>query len=197
MITQFPKMNIRILLSAILLLGLFSCATVEQGEARVTYKELDSSEGANGAVIMKYKGSNFNGIAYSTFENGDVFTEQEFIDGEKNGKYSTYHSNGQKKTSGKKIDGKEEGDLKEWYENGQQKYLWVYRKGLKHGKWFSWYEDGTKWTERDFENGILNGKVMVWDEQGKLAKEYTYVNGNQTASQVYKDKWEEKAAPPE
>lgn len=155
-------------------------STISNDLPRVTYKELESKD-ENGKVVMHHKGKPYTGVAFSTYNNKQVFTEQEYRGGLKNGGYATWYPDGKPKTSGSiNAAGKEEGEIKEWYQNGQLRHIWIFNNGLKDGQWSQWYESGQKWTQRDFSNGVLNGKVYVWGEDGVLGKEYTYVNGNMT-----------------
>ena len=155
-------------------------STISSDLPRVTYKELESRD-VNGKTVMHKDDKPYNGVAFSTYSNAQVFTEQEYRNGLKIGGYATWYPDGKPKTSGAlNANGKEEGEIKQWYENGQLKHIWIFKNGLKDGQWAQWYESGQKWTQRDFDNGVLNGKVYVWGEDGVLGKEYTYVNGNMT-----------------
>ena len=155
-------------------------STLSRNLPRAKYKDLESKE-LNGVATMHHEGKPFSGVAFSTYNNAQVFTEQEYGGGLKIGGYATWYPDGKPKTSGSiNASGKEEGEIKEWYQNGQLRHIWIFKNGLKDGQWEQWYENGQKWTQRDFSNGVLNGKVYVWDEGGVLGKEYTYVNGTMT-----------------
>jgi len=155
-------------------------STISNDLTRVTYKALESKE-INGKDIKYYEGKPFTGVVYSAYKNAQVFTEQEYRAGIKDGAYATWFPDGKPKTSGAiTADGKEDGEIKQYYESGQIRHIWIFNKGVKEGQWEQWYENGQKWTQRDFNNGVLNGKVYVWGEDGVLGKEYTYVDGNMT-----------------
>jgi len=110
----------------------------------------------NGQVKSKgnIKNGKLDGKATAWYENGQIWSEELYIEGNLVDKtrYS-YHENGEIQSEAHYINGKLEGIGTNWYANGQ---IWSeenYKDGKKDGKWTSWYENGLKRSEENYKDG--------------------------------------------
>jgi antitoxin component YwqK of YwqJK toxin-antitoxin module len=171
------------LTSCLFLLLVFACnAQVSNDSLSFTSKV---SVNYNDLVIKESAGKSttylndllFTGVAKSYFSDGKLQSEEEYVDGKKEGEWTIRFKNGNVMRQGYLKNGKEDGEYKEYFENGNLRYHYHYNMGVKNGKWLGWYENGILYTERNFENNTINGKIYVWDESGKLTKEFDYEHG--------------------
>jgi len=83
------------------------------------------------------------------------------------GKYEEYYStNGQKKSETNYIDGKKNGRFTSWYENGKKESEENYEEGKQDGLFTNWYESGQKKSETNYKNGNVDGLYSLWYENG-------------------------------
>ena len=91
----------------------------------------------------------FSGVAFSRYSNGNVYMEEEYENGIRNGEKRIWYLNGKQKLKETYLNGKLNGRKIEWYENGQQKTERTYLEGEETGKYFEWFENGKKKLEVD------------------------------------------------
>ena len=74
-----------------------------------------------------------NGYNRSWFENGNLQSEVEVVDGKQQGTYTSWYANGKKKEEAVYRDGQRQGRTQEWHENGQLKIREPYAedKGIR------------------------------------------------------------------
>lgn len=143
-----------------------------------------------------------DGRSRTWYENGQLETEEFYIDGLQFGTQKAWWGNGKLKyEENYNPDGKEHGWRKGWHENGQLGFVafydnltidgvtktWYsngqlaseknYENGKWHGVWKEWFENGVQKTEIHYKNGEKDGVDKEWHSNGKLAKECHWKNG--------------------
>ena len=133
----------------------------------------------------------YTGKVFDFYENGQKKLDGNYRNGLMNGKWTYYHENGQIYVQGRFIDG-DGSNLSElsgvpfngrtgrwngWFKNGQKKSEGTYRNGNLIGKYETWFENGQKWYEGTFKNGELDGVRTEWYENGQKSSEVTYKDG--------------------
>lgn len=111
---------------------------------RVDYEELEPSDDF---LLMHYAGKPFTGIAFENDENGVLFTETSFIEGQKNGVSRKWSD------SGNIV-------LEEWF-----------ALNSLHGPFREWYENGSIKIDSLYELGVCV-REQEWDENGNVIKNY-------------------------
>ena len=169
----------------------------------------------------------YTGKVFDFYDNGQKKLDGNYRKGLMNGKWTYYHENGQIYVQGRFIDG-DGSNLSElsdvpfngrtgrwngWFKNGQKKSEGTYRNGNligKYEKWFKngtikrevynnddgtrdstkltiqWYENGQKqfegyWKNTDDTTSVWIGKYTEWHENGQKMVEGTFKNGKQDA----------------
>ncbi len=89
-------------------------------------------------------------------------------------KLEEYFDNGMKRVEGYYSDGERHGRWNSWHDNGKVWSVGRYREGQLHGKQTVYYPNGNKFYEGEYENGIRVGLWRFWNEQGVLENERTY-----------------------
>ena len=100
----------------------------------------------NGKRLSK---TNFKGgmkeMFVSWHKNGQMDSEENYLEGKKEGLWTKWYANGKKLYVENYKDGVQDGNSTWWYKNGQKRYEYNYKEGKKHGLEVYWYERG--WTE--------------------------------------------------
>ncbi len=130
------------------------------------------------------------------YENGQKSTEENYKDGELDGKSTRWIHRMVRKRDGKRTswygitegnynDGKNDGIWTEWYKSGQKQSERNYKDGKEHGSktHYSYYENGQKKQEEKFSIRppkvwyVKDGKFTSWYESGNIRTEATYKDG--------------------
>jgi antitoxin component YwqK of YwqJK toxin-antitoxin module len=89
------------------------------------------------------------------YENGQLDSERNYKDGERNGLQRAWYENGQLKWEGNAKDGKQDGLWKEWYKNGQLRTEGNIKDGKRDGLWKYWHKNGQLDSERNYKDGEI------------------------------------------
>lgn len=145
----------------------------------VTAKVRDYHE--NGQLYQEetYKDGELEGISKEWYENCELKLESIYKNGISDGVSKGWHENGQLKHESAYKEGKVEGVFKLWFENGQLEHESIYKNGKLDGVWKEWYPNGSLNGEAMFKEGKQEGVAKKWDEDGNLIKKATYQDGKQ------------------
>ena len=102
--------------------------------------------------------------------NGEIYSEGQFINGNRSGEFNWYYDSGKRKERSFFDGGKRIAMTTQWYENGKKHAEGNYKKGQLNGKLTWWYENGQKKEEVNFTQGVRDGLAYWW-----------YPNGNKKA----------------
>ena len=125
--------------------------------------------------------------ALEYYANGDLYSEIEFIDGERNGNETQYYWNKQKSMVAEYKDDKLNGSYTTFHSNGSKKEEGLSVDGFFDGPWKSYYLDGTLESDYVYSKGELNGIYKTNDSDGLLYSEFQYRN-NEIISYKFYDK---------
>lgn len=98
--------------------------------------------------------------------NGEIYSEGQFINGNRTGEFNWYYENGKKKERSFFDGGKRIAMTTQWYDNGKKHAEGNYKKGLLNGKLTWWYENGQKKEEVNFAQGVRDGIAYWWYPNG-------------------------------
>lgn len=85
------------------------------------------------------------------YNDGGIYIEGTFKDGERSGTWKAWHRNGNLWSQGEYKNGKENGLKTVYYENGGKYYEGELRDDNRAGKWTFWNEEGQKIKSIDYD----------------------------------------------
>lgn len=120
------------------------------------------------------------------YESGQLLREEVYSEGLRNGVMTEYDENGNIITQGEYIDGQKEGhwffQMDDYREEGD------YVAGERNGVWKHTYTpSGKQRFEGSFVNGVPDGKQTWWHENGRIWQEGRYVYGRKEGDWKYFD----------
>ncbi len=138
-----------------------------------------------GKNIIFWFASKQHGMERWWYNDGQLWYESIYKDGEKDDVQRGWYENGHGQLSFKCIykDRKLNGVYKEWYRNGQLKSGRNYKDGEKDGAQRAWYEGGKPKNEYNYKDGKREGAQKAWDTNEQLQHEFNYKNGNEDGVQ--------------
>ena len=145
---------------------------VRQGEKKFHISKAESTLDtiSNDQIIkdslVRIKGSElpFTGVVKGVTRYG-ISWYQNYVDGLKNGYYSSWYYPNRIESLVIYLNGKMEGTTGKWRIDGSALREESYKNGILDGKWNQWHKNGKKRIERNY----LNGKLISskeWDEDG-------------------------------
>ena len=114
----------------------------------------------------------FTGTAVMLYQNGEIATESNYVDGRQEGVQRSYHYDGSLWIEEEQKNGRPTGFYREWYENGQLASQVEYANGREHGKYIGWFSNGQKSTEWTYEHGVLVHDKQ-WNKDGEVVVDQT------------------------
>ena len=118
-----------------------------------------------GSLLINNEGINyhletsqaFTGRAEWFYDNGQLKTYINFVDGKRNGLNEDFYEDGKLAERSSYIDGKRNGLHEEYYQNGRlmERRHYVYGKG--NGLWERFSEEGTMVSSKYYKNGSETG----------------------------------------
>jgi len=121
----------------------------------------------------KYKNGKRKDVWTEWEKNGQILTEEKYKDGNLIiTTYFFYYKNGQKKSEENYIDGVEDGKFTIWHENGQKAEEGNAKDGKQEGWWTYWHENGQKAKDGNFTlefNEISYAQFITSVKQGKVS----------------------------
>ena len=174
-----PTKSILILLSLFLI---SNCGDKVREEITVRY------DNGNKKLLVKYKGEGSNEVVVERItysESGDTLILEKPLDKFK--MVRKYYEYGWGEENFK--DGEKDGKQTSYYDNGQ---IWNernYKDGeVVDGKYISYYDNGQIWDERNYKDGKLDGKWILYHDNGQIHNEGNYKDGLKDGK--WTDYWE-------
>jgi antitoxin component YwqK of YwqJK toxin-antitoxin module len=128
-------------------------------------------------VLISGCGSSYTREVVETHPDGSTHTihyYKETDEGPVLYKLEEFFDNGIKRVEGYFRDGERHGRWNSWHDNGKVWSIGRYDNGQLHGKQTVYYPNGEKFYEGEYEHGIRVGLWRFWNEQGGLENERTY-----------------------
>ena len=108
---------------------------------------------------------------------GDLYSNIEFKNGERNGLETKYYWNKQKSSEISFVNGKANGSYNLYHSNGQISQKGQCIDGNYDGDWKTYYYNGTLESEFHYDDGKLSELYKAYDTDGKLHYEFEYRRG--------------------
>lgn len=124
----------------------------------------------NGQEVYKLEvaGKDLFGSAKWYYGTGQLSSEGQYLEGDRNGEWQWYFPNGKPSTIGTYSFGKRTGAWKAYYKNGQLSSLGTYENGNIHGEELSYHEDGKLAGKVNYFQGEINGKRYFYNYNGEI-----------------------------
>lgn len=159
-----------IFFTPLLLFFILSC---KNSFERVSYHE-------NGKVNEQFsisKDSVRNGVYKKYLDNGNLFEQSNYVDGELHGERTLYYTNGNPEIIETYEKGNIAGSYKVFRENGELLLEYSYENGQIEGISRKYFKGGALEEEVTFENGAENGPFKEYYESGGVQWEGQFLNG--------------------
>ncbi|XLS30276.1 toxin-antitoxin system YwqK family antitoxin [Flavobacteriaceae bacterium M23B6Z8] len=131
----------------LLLTSTISCAqktetTQSPEENMVAMSDTYTRSSSDSSVRYYQKGSDkpFTGLLYARYDNGELQSVQQFVDGVGNGTWTNYDPDGRKESEGTYKDNRVEGPVTFFYENGSIKAKGQYVHWKNPIGWWIFYD---------------------------------------------------------
>lgn len=126
-----------------------------------------------------------NGLKIVHFPNSDDTCQViQYKDGKKNGYLREFYKNGNLKTEQHFIDDKNVDTAKFYHSNGKISAIQIYDKGYKAGCWESYNDQGKLYSKICFRNGVYHGTAVTYSYKSlNLIERFHYDNGSKEGSQ--------------
>jgi uncharacterized protein len=141
-------------------------------------------ERRNRIAYLKGSATPFTGKAVDTYKSGSKKSEENFVNGMKEGLLKTWFENGKQESQKSYKANKLEGTVMAWYENGTVERKVEFSNDKKHGSFQTFHENGKPKELGQFVNGEKNGVYKSWFENGQIESEVTFVNGKENGTYV-------------
>jgi hypothetical protein len=130
------------------------------------------------AYEIQYLDGQYDGTFATFHDNGKISVEQHYVNHVANGADTGWYADGAKSYAGQYRDGKQVGHWVHWHPNGQKRSESNYNKeGRHHGLSADWYENGQQSLEVHYRDGVKHGIEAAWNEQGVLHYRREVKNG--------------------
>lgn len=136
--------------------------------------------------LMQFYNGEPNGI-YVDYDNGLIIGTGFFKNGEKSGKNKRYFANTKQLFKEENyLDGKRDGMALEYYPNGQQKYEVQFANGHENGKRKTFFSNGMLQSTKTYHLDTLTGPAVYYDStNGSISREGYYISGKQNGQWQY------------
>ena len=115
-----------------------------------------------------------NGLFKALWHNGNPREEGRYVNGKKEGRWTTWFDSGSKQSETDYSGGKKNGLYKEWYLNGVTAVQIHYLNEARHGEISFYYPDGRIAATYQFANDKLKDTAYEYTHSGSVAKETDY-----------------------
>lgn len=161
----------------IVLLTLFSCNNGKK------IKVINKWENGKNKTVNTYDNpkDTLSYLSEFYFENGQLGTRGNVVNGKQDGFWEWWYDNGNKKDEATLSNGEYKGELKHWREDGTLKQVEIIigkcSGNCCDGKIIFYTDKGEKLIEYTRQNGQWNGEGIGYYPDGKMKRKFNYVEG--------------------
>lgn len=119
----------------------------------------------------------FEGIVKLFYPNGKLKSEGYYKNNLRNGVFKAYYESGKLKGVQTIKNEVLNDTAKEWYENGQLKMIGFFQNGRPEGKVLRYHENSRIWKIANYKNGLPDSIAESFDSSGKLQERENYIAG--------------------
>lgn len=155
--------------------GELSCeGNLKNGEFDGTLKSYDSTKDGKLFLwqMLEFKDGIEQGPGVNYYENGNIQSSFNFVNGELNGKCTSFYENGNIKSISNFKDSKLNGLSKTYYLNGKLANQAEWENGVLHGKKIEYLENGSRINESKYNKGLIEQEFFYKKGQLEIVKIY-------------------------
>ena len=119
-------------------------------------------------IFKKNNPDKEEGIFKAFYENGNIKSEQNYLNWKFNGKWKIFYENGNIKSENNYQDDKLNGESKEFFQDGNIMSLKNYLNNRTDGTQIEWYNNGQ--IKRQVKTSSLGSETKCWNENGEQVK---------------------------
>ena len=119
-------------------------------------------------IFKKNNPDKEEGIFKTFYENGNIKSEQNYLNWKFNGKWKIFYENGNIKSENNYQDDKLNGESKEFFQDGNIMSLKNYLNNRTDGTQIEWYNNGQ--IKRQVKTSSLGSETKCWNENGEQVK---------------------------
>lgn len=93
-------------------------------------------------IAIQIRAGKAHGLSRGWYENGQIETEEHFLNGASHGLRTRWYENGARKSEAQIVAGKIEGTFTRWHENGQKAAMASMVDGIPNGLSVAWHPSG-------------------------------------------------------
>lgn len=138
----------------------------------------DQIERRQKLAYLKGSTEPYTGKAKGLYKSGAIKMEITFVNGYKEGIYSSWYESGSKESIKFYKENKLEGGVITWYENGKLERKVAFKQDKKHGVFLTYHENGQKKSEGEYVNGKQVGLHTGWYANGNKESEGSFIDDN-------------------
>ena len=141
----------------------------------------------DGIIYLPNETKPFTGKNLCKYENGQIKSEANYIDGKIEGKKTWWYDTGDIRSEANYKDDKLMGETKYfYYDIGQIESKKNYKDKLSNGKSTFWYKNGQKFFEGSYKDEKPDGKWTFWKMNGQKDEERNYKDGDLVDKTIFK-----------
>jgi antitoxin component YwqK of YwqJK toxin-antitoxin module len=122
-------------------------------------------------IFKKNNPDKEEGIFKTFYENGNIKSEQNYLNWKFNGKWKIFYENGNIKSENNYQEGKLNGESKEFYENGNIKSENNYQDDKLNGESKEFFQDGNIMSLKNYLNNRTDGTQIEWYNNGQIKRQ--------------------------
>jgi len=158
------------------------CMVVGDGVFKLFY------ENGNLWWEQTFKGGKKNGISNVYYTNGGIWIKQNFKDDVLNGVSNYYYESGKLHREGSTKNGEIDGISRIYFDSGSVKNEWYFNEGKLDGVAKEYYEDGTIRLEMNYKDDKREGVSKAFYRDGAIWLEELFRNGVRISKKTYDHK---------
>jgi len=156
-------------LSLLLAMFVFTIGVLGCGLADVPGQTDEQAESGTKPKKEKVK---YTGVRETQYDNGDIKSRVNYVDGRMQGKAYNYYKGGQIHSEFNYVDGRQEGITKWFFEDGTLFQEIPYKDGQFHGTWKQYHENGELQAEMPYFESYEGVGLKEYSSAGKLKTKY-------------------------
>ena len=146
--------------------------------------ETKQTQVRNGLTYCLNEINPYIGIVIFRYDNGNIESKANVVDGIMNGEQIFYNKNGKTEAKINNKDGKLDGEQIFYYENGTIEVIKYFKDDEFNGEWIYYSEDGKTESKINYKDGKLDGEQIFYYEGGKIESKTYCKDGKPDGEQV-------------
>ena len=161
-------MNLKVFLKRFLIINITFLSIISCSKSKTTLSELDIVYD-NKQMLFKKKSKLYTGLVVEHYNNNNIKTEINIIDGLKDGGFKQYYRSGKVQVETKFRNGELFGKFISFHENGNEQIVAFYKRNLRMGSFEEFFDNKKLKLCGNYFNGIKIGQFEEYFKSGGKA----------------------------